>query len=168
MRIAPLVIGVGVATLILSGCSKSDNAGEKTTVEKSTVTETVTATSGSSTAPTPAATGTLPQPPSGATQLKSSDSDGVQHARYSLTGQTPKQVVDYYVGLWKGEGYTIESSSSGGDAGQYGGSGANATGNKAGTYVGVDAGGSNGEATYFDVCVGSDKDAAAHCGKHHD
>lgn len=166
MRIAPLMIGAGVAALILTGCSKSATVTEKSATEKTTVTETVTA---SVSAPDKSESATtapnLPQPPTGATALNSSDSDGVQHARYSVTGQTPKQVVDHYAGLWKDQGYTI-SESSGGGGGEDGGSGANATGSKGGTFVGVDAGGRNGEATYFDVCVGSDQDAVTHCLKH--
>lgn len=169
MRIATVIIGVGAAALVLSGCSKSG-----TTAEKTTVTETVTASSApanpsaqtGSTAP--AALANLPQPPSGATQLKSNDSDGVQHARYSITGQSPRQVADYYVGIWKGEGYDITDSSSGGEGGQYGGSGARASGSKAGTFVGVDAGAGAGDPTYFDICVGTDKEQVEHCGKHHD
>lgn len=169
MRIATLVIGVGAAALVLSGCSKSG-----TTADKTTVTETVTAssapanTSAQAGTTAPAALANLPQPPSGATQLKSNDSDGIQHARYSVTDQTPRQVADYYVGIWKNEGFSITNSSSGGEGGQYGGSGANATGSKAGTFVAVDAGAGNGEPTYFDICVGTDKEQVEHCGKHHD
>lgn len=168
MRIAALLTGVGVAALALSGCSTSS-----TTVEKTTVTETVTSSASSSASSTtstsgpsaPPAGAALPQPPAGATQIRSSDDDGMVHARYSVEGQTPKQVADYYTGIWSGEGYTIDDTSSGGDPGKYGGSGASAKGSKSGTFVAVDAGAGNGEPTYFDVCQGTNEELVMHCGK---
>lgn len=168
MRIAALLAGVGVAALVLAGCSKSS-----TTAEKTTVTETVTsaAPAGKSAVPStsgpaaPAAGADLPQPPAGATQIRSSTTDGMVHAHYSIEGQTPKQVADYYVGIWSGEGYTINDTSSGGRPGRYGGSGASAKGSKSGSFVAVDAGAGNGEPTYFDVCQGTDEGLIRHCGK---
>lgn len=168
MRKGVLVAGIGIAALLFSGCSTSSTSGEKTTV-----TETVTssATHGTPAAPATsgaAATGGLPQPPAGARQIRSSDSDGMTHTRYSIEGQTPKQVADYYVGIWAGEGYTINDSSSGGGGyGKYGGSGASATGSKSGTFVAVDAGARNDEPTYFDVCHGTNEKLVVHCGEGH-
>lgn len=161
MRVAALITGVGVAALILSGCSKSPTTAEKT------VTETVTSSAGpgTSAASTAAPTGALPQPPAGASQIRSSDSNGTVHARYSIEGQSPKQVADYYAGIWTGEGYTLSDTSSGGDPGKYGGSGARAKGSKSGIFVAVDAGAGNGEPTYFDVCQGTDEELVMHCGK---
>ena len=88
----------------------------------------------------------------------------MQFARYSLDGQQPQQVVDYYTGIWQGEGYTVTSSGGGGGGyGQYGGSGAGATGSKPGAFVAVNAGGQTGQATYFSVCQGSDEQAVRKC-----
>ncbi|HPZ94692.1 MAG TPA: hypothetical protein PK871_07235, partial [Mycobacterium sp.] len=94
MGVTALLAGAGVAALIVSGCSTSS-----TTVEKTTVTETVTNSTAPST-PAAAAAGGLPQPPTGASPIRSSEDAGMVHARYSVDGLTPKQVADYYVGIW--------------------------------------------------------------------
>ena len=106
----------------------------------------------------------MPQPPAGATQQETRTDNGVQFARYSVDGQQPQQVVDYYTGIWQGEGYTITSSGGGGGGyGQYGGSGAGATGSKSGSFVAVNAGGQTGASTYFSVCAGTDEQAVRQC-----
>ena len=166
MRIAALITGLGIAALAVSGC------GGTTTADKTTVTETVSASATPSTSasastsasPSVAASPGLAQPPAGASQLETESDDGVVFARYSLDGQQPQQVVDYYTGIWQGEGYTVTSSGGGGGGyGQYGGSGAGATGSKPGAFVAVNAGGQTGQATYFSVCQGSDEQAVRKC-----
>jgi len=166
MRIAALITGLGLTAVALSGC------GGTTTSEKATVTETVSASStaaatpsAAATSPAPASTGAgVAQPPAGAAQLESRTDNGVQVTRYSVNGQQPQQVVDYYTGMWQGEGYTVTSSGGGGGGyGQYGGSGAGATGSKSGSFVAVNAGGQTGQATYFSVCQGSDERAVRQC-----
>jgi hypothetical protein len=166
MRIASLIVGLGLTALALSGCSGT------TTSEKATVTETVSASATAAATPSTAATSQAPastgsgvaQPPAGAAQLESTTNNGVQLTRYSVDGQQPQQVVDYYTGIWQGEGYTVTSSGGGGGGyGQYGGSGAGATGSKSGSFVAVNAGGQTGQATYFSVCLGSDEQAVRLC-----
>jgi hypothetical protein len=172
MRIAAFITGLGIAALAVSGC------GGTTTSDKPTVTETVSASATPSTSasastsasmstsasPGAAASSGLVQPPAGASQLETRTDNGVQFARYSVNGQQPQQVVDYYTGVWQGDGYTVTSSGGGGGGyGQYGGSGAGATGSKQGAFVAVNAGGQNGQATYFSVCQGSDEQAVRQC-----
>jgi type IV secretory pathway VirB10-like protein len=168
MRIAAVITGIGITALALSGCASTTEKSEKAP-EKTTVTETVappasaTPTSATPTAATTAPAG-MPQPPAGATQQESRTDNGVQFARYSVDGQQPQQVVDYYTGIWQGEGYTITSSGGGGGGyGQYGGSGAGATGSKSGSFVAVNAGGQTGAPTYFSVCAGADEQAVRQC-----
>jgi len=173
MRIAAVITGIGIAALALAGCGGSTDTSEKAT-EKTTVTETVappasSATTAATAAPATTARATtapagLPQPPAGATQQETRTDNGVQFARYSIDGQQPQQVVDYYTGIWQGEGYTITSSGGGGGGyGQYGGSGAGATGSKSGSFVAVNAGGQTGASTYFSVCAGADEQAVRQC-----
>lgn len=168
MRIAAFITGIGITALALSGCAGTTEKSEKAP-EKTTVTETVSPpTSATATTATPApgtaAPAGLPQPPSGATQQETRTDNGVQFARYSVDGQQPQQVVDYYTGIWQGEGYTITSSGGGGGGyGQYGGSGAGATGSKSGSFVAVNAGGQSGAPTYFSVCAGADEQAVRQC-----
>ena len=166
MRIAAVITGLGIAALAVSGC------GGTTTADKTTVTETVSASATPSTSasastsasPSVAASPGLAKPPAGASQLETESDDGVVFARYSIDGQQPQQVVDYYTGIWQGEGYTVTSSGGGGGGyGQYGGSGAGATGSKPGAFVAVNAGGQTGQATYFSVCQGSDEQAVRKC-----
>ena len=168
MRIAAFITGIGITALALSGCASTAEKSEKAP-EKTTVTETVappasaTATTATPTAAT-TAPASLPQPPAGATQQETRTDNGVQFARYSVDGQQPQQVVDYYTGIWQGEGYTITSSGGGGGGyGQYGGSGAGATGSKSGSFVAVNAGGQTGASTYFSVCAGADEQAVRQC-----
>ena len=168
MRIGAIVTGIGITALALSGCASTAEKSEKAP-EKTTVTETVappaSATATTATpAPGTAAPASLPQPPAGATQQETRTDNGVQFARYSVDGQQPQQVVDYYTGIWQGEGYTITSSGGGGGGyGQYGGSGAGATGSKSGSFVAVNAGGQTGASTYFSVCAGADEQAVRQC-----
>ncbi len=178
MRIAAFITGIGIAGMALAGCGGSTDTSEKAP-EKTTVTETVAPPASSATTTATAAPGTtgpdttapdttgpagMPQPPAGATQQETRTDNGVQFARYSVDGQQPQQVVDYYTGIWQGEGYTITSSGGGGGGyGQYGGSGAGATGSKAGSFVAVNAGGQTGASTYFSVCAGADEQAVRQC-----
>jgi hypothetical protein len=168
MRIAAVITGIGIAALALAGCGGSTDTSEKA-AEKTTVTETVappasSATTAATAAPATTAPAGLPQPPAGATQQETRTDNGVQFARYSVDGQQPQQVVDYYTGIWQGEGYTITSSGGGGGGyGQYGGSGAGATGSKSGSFVAVNAGGQSGASTYFSVCAGADEQAVRQC-----
>lgn len=152
-----LVIGVSVATLVLSSCSTTATRDQKTLAEGGTASSD---TSGQ------APKASLPQPPTGASQLKSDESYGVMHARYSIQGQSPQQVIDYYVGAWKHAGYYITGVEGGGHPGRYGGSGASAYGLKSGVFVAVDAGAGKAGPTYFDVCQGTGQKAVRRCAHH--
>lgn len=170
MRIAPFITGLGITAVALSGCAGTTTTSEKS-VEKTTVTETVSAPATApgaapGAAPSTAASASatdLPQPPAGASPQEARTDNGVQFSRYSITGQQPQQVVDYYTGIWQGEGYTITNSGGGGGYGQYGGSGAGATGSKSGSFVAVNAGGQSAGPTYFSVCAGADEEAVRQC-----
>ena len=168
MRIAAVITVIGITALALTGCGgptdTSEKAPEKTTVTETVAPPTSSATTAATAAPATTAPASLPQPPAGATQQETRTDNGVQFARYSVDGQQPQQVVDYYTGIWQGEGYTITSSGGGGGGyGQYGGSGAGATGSKSGSFVAVNAGGQSGASTYFSVCAGADEQAVRQC-----
>lgn len=160
MLFRDLVIGVAITTLALSGCSTPSTTTDRTTVTRSS------ATPGATGSAAPAVASGLTQPPSGATLLESDESDGTLHARYSIADRSPRQVIDYYVGTWKDEGYNITGVENGGEPGPHGGSGASAYGLRAGTFVAVDAGAGNGQPTYFDICQGTDSKVVRHCARH--
>ena len=156
---------IGVATL-LAGC------GSQGTQPAVTVTATAPPTGApTSAAPKPVApTATaaklqgLPAAPVGATQLQTSNSGGVQYARYS-TSEQPDQIVSYYTSQWQQEGYRMQNGGGGGGGwGKYGGSDAGATGSKTGSYVDVQAGGSTQGPTYFEICQGPNAQAVDNCG----
>lgn len=163
------IAALGVGALLLTGCSGSSSSDSKSSPTASATSSAPATSAPATSAPAtsaPAGSSGLPTPPSGASELNSSDNNGVQYARYSIEGQQPSQVVDYYTNLWQGEGYTISSSGGGGGGwGQYGGSGAGASGSKAGTYIAVQAGGQSGSTTYFEVCQGANEQAVDECGQ---
>lgn len=166
------IAAFGAGALLLAGCSGSSSS-ESTSSPTVAPTTSAPATSAPATsAPAtsaPASSSGFPTPPSGASELNSSDNNGVQYARYSIEGQQPSQVVSHYTNLWQGEGYTINSSGGGGGGwGQYGGSGAGASGSKSGSFVAVQAGGQSGSTTYFEVCQGANEQAVDQCGNDND
>jgi len=166
MRITAVIAGLGITALALSGCGGTTNSTKTTVTEtiSASATPGTSASASSSASPGAAASPSLAQPPAGARQLETRTDNGVQFARYSVEGQQPQQVVDYYTGVWQGEGYTVTGSGGGGGGyGQYGGSGAGATGSKPGAFVAVNAGGQTGQATYFTVFLGSDEQAVRKC-----
>lgn len=166
-RLAYAATTMGAAALALGACSSGGGAAKTVTV-----TATPSGGSGGSSAPvsvaptaTQAAVSGLPTPPSGSTALQTSNTDGVQYARYSTTSQQPPQVVAYYTQQWQNQGYTMTQSGGGGGGwGKYGGADAGATGTKSGSYVDVQAGGSTSGPTYFEVCMGADQSAVNNCG----
>ena len=112
-----------------------------------------------------AAAVSFPAPPSGATTLQTSNSNGVEYARYSNPSQQPDQIVSFYTSAWQGEGFTMTNTGGGGGGyGKYGGADAGAEGNKDGSYVNVQAGGSTSGPTYFEVCMGPNQSAVNECG----
>lgn len=171
MRTAPLVIGVGILSIGLAGCGGATKSADTTTIINQTVissASSVANSAGSSGAATSVAPGTqaqpaadFPQPPAGANVVKTDTENGTARTKYSVTGQDPMQVVEYYTNLWRTDGYTIISSGGGGDPGR--GGGASAVASKAGVFIGVDAGAGAGEPTHFDVCRGADERAVRDC-----
>lgn len=161
---------VGAVSLVLSACSSGSGSSTVTVTATpsaaATTAAATTAAAPASVAPeaTSAPVTGMPSPPAGAQLLQTSDTNGVQYARYS-TSEQPAQVVSYYSSAWQSEGYTMNNSGGGGGGwGKYGGADAGATGSKSGSYVDVQSGGSTSGPTYFEVCMGPDQSAVNQCG----
>lgn len=173
MRTTPWVIGVGIMSIGLAGCGGGTKAADTTTIINQTViTSAASATPSVSGSPSPSTTGTsstgqpqaageLPPPPAGATQVQTGTDNGVAKAKYSIDGQLPDQVMQYYTNLWRNDGYTIITSTSGPDSGRKGG--ATTVASKNGVFVGVEADADAGEPTHFDVCQGPNEAAVRDC-----
>ncbi len=168
MRVVRPLIGVGAMAMVLAGCGGAKEAADTTTIINQTVIQSSAAASpgasaGGSASPAPATAqpAGMPQPPAGASQIESGTEHGMAKVKYSISGQLPNQVVDYYTNLWKNDGYTIINAASGSDGGRHGG--ATAVASKNGTFVGVDADADPGEPTHFKVCQGSDEMAVRDC-----
>jgi len=165
MRPIHLALGLGLTALALAGCGGGTDAADKTTIINQTVMPSAaSATAGAAPAPAtaqPQAAGDLPQPPTGASVVKTDTEDGLPRTKYSINDQLPSQVVDYYTNLWRNDGYTIVSSGSGPDSGRQGG--ATAVASKNGQFIGVNADADPGEPTHFDVCQGASEMAVRNC-----
>jgi hypothetical protein len=168
-----VAICLGAASIVLAGCGGGRDAADTTTIINQTiVSSAATATATSAPSPTASAPQTssagqaqavdgLPQPPAGASQVQTGTENGAAKAKYRISDQLPNQVIEYYTGLWKNDGYTIITSGSGPDGGRKGG--ATAIASKNGTFVGVEADADAGEPTHFDVCQGSTEAAVRDC-----
>ncbi len=162
---------VTASGLALTGCSSGSSTDTATPTAEVTVTETAAASPAESAAATPAETTAetqaaagLPAAPAGAKEVDEENESGMQYARYKVEGTSAKAIVDDYESELKSSGYTIENSGgSGGGWGKWGGSGYGMDAEKDGTYVSVQAGGSSGGPTYYEVCVGSDKSVVDQC-----
>ncbi|MDP3972089.1 MAG: hypothetical protein Q8P61_04160 [Candidatus Nanopelagicales bacterium] len=155
--IATGILGAGLtAALTLTSCSGSSPSTP-------TASPTTPAASSPSTPVPPAGNG-VPSPPAGATQLTSrAGKAGGTFARYQI-GESAAGVVSYYENALKASGFAITNSGGGGGGwGQYGGSGAGVEANKAGTFIAVEAGGSQQGPTYFEVCVGASAAQVSDC-----
>lgn len=158
--ISAMLFTVGLtAALTLTGCSGSSTS----TPTGSPATPAASSPAAPATPATPANNG-VPGPPAGAKQLTSRPGQsGGTFARYQI-GESAAGVVSYYETAFKASGFAITSSGGGGDGwGQYGGSGAGVEANKAGTFVAVEAGGSQQGPTYFEVCVGASAAQVSDC-----
>ena len=157
---------VGAVSLALGACSSGSSAPTVTVTATPSAAATTAAAAPAAVAPeaTAAPVDGMPAAPSGAQLLQTSNTNGVQYARYS-TSEQPAQVISYYSSAWQGEGYTMTNSGGGGGGwGKYGGADAGATGSKAGAYVDVQSGGSTSGPTYFEVCMGANESAVDQCG----
>ena len=145
---------MGMAAAVVAACG-----GSSTTT---TVVETSGGGSGSTTKSSDSntASGGVPlKAPSGSDTLNTSDRNGVEYARYSNSGLSPKQVVSAYNSEAKSAGWEIVKSDGGGGGwGPYGGSDYGMIAKKGNEYFGVQAGGEKGRTTYFEACAGPDAD----------
>lgn len=163
---------VGIAAVALAGCGGGTKAADTTTIINQTVMPSATSaiasatsspaasTPAASTAASPAA-GSAPQTPAGATQVGTDIENGLTRFKFSIADQLPNQVTEYYANLWRNDGYTIITSTSGPDSGRKGG--ATAVASKNGVFVGVEADADPGEPTHFEVCQGSDERSVRGC-----
>jgi hypothetical protein len=163
-RQSSVILGITtIAFIALVGCGGSKQAAETTTIINQTVMPSSAAASaraGTASASAQPA-GAMPAPPIGATQVGSGTKNGTEQTKYTVNGQSPNQVAEYYSNLWSGQGYTIITSSSGADGGLRGG--AKTVASKAGTFVGVEAGADAGEPTHFEVCQGAREAGVRDC-----
>lgn len=160
------VAAIGLSALVAGCSSDDDKASESTTStsEGSTTSSTASASSTTAATPTTAASGSLPAPPSGASELQSSSANGVAYARYQISGTTAEQVVSGYHGELQSAGYTVTDTGGGGGGwGKWGGAGAGLTAEGDGGYVAVQAGGQSSGPVYFEVCQGASSSAVQEC-----
>lgn len=164
---------LGAVALAVTGCGGSSSSTVTVTATSPPAETSAAApaeTSAAAAAPSVAATATqaavsFPAPPSGSTTLQTSNSNGVEYARYSNASEQPAAIVSFYSGQWQNEGYTMTNTGGGGGGyGKYGGADAGAEGSKSGSYVNVQAGGSTSGPTYFEVCMGPNESAVNECG----
>ena len=177
-RLAALVAAAG--SVGVAGCSSSNGTSSTTptTARTSTTSSGASLPGGSSSqstssspSPTPvtpnAASGsnlTIPPAPPGAQVLQQASANGATYARYSVTGQTPAQVVAAYQSALQGDGYTVNNSGGGGGGwGKWGGAGGGLTANRSAEWISVQAGGQNAGPTYFEVCVGPSEKSVDDC-----
>lgn len=130
MRTTALIIGM--ASVALAGCGGGTKAADTTTIINQTVMPSVTSAIASATGspasspPAPgaapsSAAGSAPQAPGGAAQVGTDTENGITRFTFSIADQLPNQVTEYYANLWRNDGYTIITSTSGPDSGRKGG-----------------------------------------------
>jgi len=146
--------------LVAAGCGDSTQA---TTTEVLTET-TAPAPAASTAAATPAATSALPAAPAAAKQLASRQKNGATYYHYSISGQTPQQIVNFYQSELQSSGFTVKSTGGGGGGwGAYGGSEAGISGDNNSEWIDVEAGGEKSGPTYWEVCVGPSNQSVNDC-----
>jgi len=149
--------------LVAAGCGDSTPAAPATTTEVVTET-TAPAPAATTAAATPAAASALPAAPSGAKQLASRQKNGATYYHYSISGQTPQQIVNGYQTELKSSGFTVKSTGGGGGGwGAYGGSEAGISADNNSEWIDVEAGGQKSGPTYWEVCVGPSNQSVNDC-----
>lgn len=149
-RLSIVTVTAAGTALLMAGCSSSSTSPATPAPESP-------AASGTS-------SGTMPAAPSGATELSSSSTGGVEYARYEISGVTPQTLIDDYTTSAKAAGYTVTDTGGGGGGwGGWGGANAGLEGTMTGSYLNVQAGGQSSGPTYFEVCVGADQSAVDQC-----
>lgn len=156
--------------LVAIGCGDSTPAAPATpatTTEVTTVAApaaTTTAAAPATTAAAPATSSALPAPPAGSKQLAQRSKNGATYYHYSISGQTPQQIVDGYQSELQSSGFTVQSTGGGGGGwGGYGGSGAGISSDNGTEWIDVEAGGQNSGPTYWEVCVGPSAQSVNDC-----
>lgn len=170
------VVAAAAALAGMSACSSTSSTASSsttastaassttTTAAKASSTTASTAAASSTTAASGGGTGAMPTAPSGAQNLQSGSANGATYARYSISGQTPQQVVSGYQTELTGQGYTVQNQGGGGGGwGDWGGANAGLSANKGSSYVNVQAGGQSAGPTYFEVCVGPSAQSVQDC-----
>ena len=146
--------------LVAAGCGDSTQA---TTTEVLTET-TAPAPAASTAAATPAATSALPAAPAAAKQLASRQKNGATYYHYSISGQTPQQIVNFYQSELQSSGFTVKSTGGGGGGwGAYGGSEGGISGDNNSEWIDVEAGGEKSGPAYWEVCVGPSNQSVNDC-----
>jgi hypothetical protein len=98
--------------------------------------------------------------------VDSANEGGMQYSRFKISGTSAQDVVGGYEAQFKELGYTITNAGgSGGGWGQWGGQGYGMDASKDGSFASVQAGGSDGGPTYFEVCIGTDESVVDNCGE---
>ena len=109
----------------------------------------------------------VPSPPSGSQTLQTSNSNGVQYARYSNATEQADAIVSFYSNAWQSEGYAMTNS--GGGGGGWGSLRRRCRCWRIRVQVRLlrqRAGGRKlVRPTYFEVCQGPNEQAVDECGK---
>lgn len=167
-RIAAAAALAAGIPLVAIGCGDSTPAAPATPATTTEVT-TVAAPAAASTAAAPASTAAasssaLPAAPSGAKELAQRSQNGATYYHYSISGQTPQQIVDGYQSDLQSSGFNVKSTGGGGGGwGGYGGSGAGLSADNGSEWIDVEAGGQNSGPTYWEVCVGPTEQSVNDC-----
>ena len=166
-RIAAAAALAAGIPLVAIGCGDSTPAAPAApaTTEVTTVQAPAASTAAAPAATTSAASSSsaLPAAPSGAKQLAMRSQNGATYYHYSISGQTPQQIVDGYQSALESSGFTVKSTGGGGGWGGYGGSGAGISSDNGSEWIDVEAGGQNSGPTYWEVCVGPSEQSVNDC-----
>jgi hypothetical protein len=155
--------------LVAAGCGDSTQATTTEVLTETTAPAPAASTAAappaaSTAAATPAATSALPAAPAAAKQLASRQKNGATYYHYSISGQTPQQIVNFYQSELQSSGFTVKSTGGGGGGwGGYGGSDAGISGDNNSEWIDVEAGGQKSGPTYWEICVGPSAQSVDDC-----
>ncbi len=159
-RIAVAALLTAGIPLIAAGCGAADEEPSATQAPAATATTAApAATTASATS-----SASLPAPPSGATQISTKAANGAMYVHYSVSGQTPADVVGTYQSALESSGFAVKSTGGGGGGwGGYGGSGAGISADNGTEWIDVEAGGQDRGPTYWEVCIGPSAQSVDDC-----
>lgn len=158
-----LVVAVGLAVVLaVAGCGSGGNTSSTSTSQASTTSGggggAGKAGGGGSGRPGGGGGGVQNplagiSPPAGSKKLDSRSSGGVVYEHYS-TSKSPSQVQSTYKQeLTHADWSIVNTGGSGGGWGPYGGSNYGLTAKKSDDYIDLQAGGQQGQTTYFELCA---------------